>query len=74
MADAEFQKGDAVRLKSGGPRMTIADLTQVNGEPYLVCVWYDQHRREASRSYPASSMKLASIEALGDWLQSAPRR
>jgi uncharacterized protein YodC (DUF2158 family) len=58
MTDPEFQIGDAVRLKSGGPRMTIADLTDVDGEPQVVCVWYDQYHREARRSYPASSMKL----------------
>lgn len=66
MADTEFRIGDAVRLKSGGPRMTIAALTEVDGVRQVECVWHDQHRREARRFYPVSAMKPANIEALGD--------
>jgi uncharacterized protein YodC (DUF2158 family) len=57
MVDVEFQIGDAVRLKSGGPRMEVAGLTQTDGKPQLVCVWFDQKRREATRTYEAASMK-----------------
>jgi uncharacterized protein YodC (DUF2158 family) len=27
MAQSPFKKGDVVRLKSGGPKMTVADVT-----------------------------------------------
>ena len=66
MADAEFQIGDAVRPKSGGPRMTVAAVMEMDGVRQLECVWYDQHQREARRLYPESAMKPANIEALGD--------
>lgn len=66
MADTEFQIGAAVRPKAGGPRMMVAAVTEVDGVSQLECVWHDQHRREARRLYPASAMKPATIEALGD--------
>jgi len=45
---ADFKKGDVVRLRSGGPRMTIQDLgggdyttsTFVIDDP-VVCVWFE---------------------------------
>ena len=66
MADDEFRIGDAVRPKSGGPRMTVAAVMELDGVSQVECVWYDQYRREARRTYPASAMKPANIEALGD--------
>lgn len=34
----EFQNGDVVELKSGGPKMTIASVKQERA----VCVWFNQ--------------------------------
>lgn len=42
---ADFKKGDVVRLKSGGPRMTIEDIADFSdsGGPDdgVVCVWFE---------------------------------
>ena len=39
---AEFNKGDVVRLKSGGPSMTV-ELTQCKDDPgKLNCSWFDK--------------------------------
>jgi uncharacterized protein YodC (DUF2158 family) len=36
---AKFKKGDVVRLKSGGPKMTVQDQTAKVG--HLVCQWFE---------------------------------
>lgn len=39
---SDLQKGDVVRLKSGGPLMTIQGLGQYTGmEDGVYCVWFD---------------------------------
>lgn len=46
---AEFKKGDTVRLKSGGPLMTVADVGDfgpVGPADGVKCVWFDGKRRE----------------------------
>lgn len=35
--EVTFEIGDVVRLKSGGPRMTV---TQVRGDSAIECSWY----------------------------------
>jgi uncharacterized protein YodC (DUF2158 family) len=42
----DFQKGDVVRLKSGGPKMTVSDIKKEDSEDTspcleLECVYYD---------------------------------
>ena len=46
---AEFKKGDSVRLKSGGPLMTVADIGDfgpTGPSDGVKCVWFDGKRRE----------------------------
>lgn len=48
---ADFQPGEMVRLKSGGPRMTIDDIGDyspmgVGGEPHKAkCSWFDEKNK-----------------------------
>jgi uncharacterized protein YodC (DUF2158 family) len=43
MANRTFKIGDVVRLKSGGPSMTVDELTThgINGEPMVSVVWFE---------------------------------
>jgi len=43
---SEFQKGDVVELKSGGPAMTVSDVGNYSGmslgpEDGVKCVWFE---------------------------------
>jgi uncharacterized protein YodC (DUF2158 family) len=36
----EIKLGDAVQLKSGGPRMTVSEISQgPQGVPLALCIW-----------------------------------
>lgn len=46
---AELKKGDTVRLKSGGPLMTVSDVgnfTPLGPEDGVKCVWFEKTRKE----------------------------
>ena len=49
MAEA-IKKGDVVRLKSGGPKMTVTQIGPFgpDGAEEAKCVWFDGVRREDS--------------------------
>lgn len=40
----EFKSGDVVRLKSGGPAMTVSRelKSETTARPAVECVWYDE--------------------------------
>ena len=37
----EFKVGDVVRLKSGGPNLTIKKVGTAAGKPTVWCVWFE---------------------------------
>ena len=39
--DEQFKVGDVVRLKSGGPKMTITAIGDHLGEQKAWCSWFD---------------------------------
>ena len=43
----EFKPGDVVKLKSGGPRMTVddVDVYMSGGKPQAKCVWFEDKKR-----------------------------
>lgn len=55
-----FSKGDVVRMKSGGPRMTVAaiGISRINNEPYVECVWFETHE---NKHVPSSAKFSPSI-------------
>jgi uncharacterized protein YodC (DUF2158 family) len=61
---AEFKIGDTVRLKSGGPLMTIAgvgDSPQViNHSDYWLCTWFDKTHKSHSSSYHKDSLEAGT--------------
>ena len=50
---SDFQKGDVVILKSGGPLMTVAEVGNYAGdfgmgpEDGVQCVWFEKGKRDA---------------------------
>ena len=47
----DFQKGDVVQLKSGGPSMTVQDIGDFTGssgiQDGVLCVWFEGKKRES---------------------------
>jgi len=44
----EFQKGDVVQLKSGGPTMTVQDIGDFSSsgiQDGILCVWFDGRKK-----------------------------
>ena len=53
-----FKVGDTVRLKSGGPRMTVTDVGNRPKEGAVVwCAWFDDKRNEKTGFYPAAAVE-----------------
>lgn len=44
-----FSPGDVVRLKSGGPKMTVLKLED---ETALACKWFDRNGKVHTDSFP----------------------
>lgn len=51
---AEFAIGDAVQLKTGGPAMTVQDISLMTGE--YQCVWFNGNIKQQS-SFDGSILK-----------------
>lgn len=60
----EFKPGDVVRLKSGGPKMTINSIGKFNYEDYesASCDWFTQDKapwKAETGTYPLHSLEKA---------------
>lgn len=53
---SNFEIGDTVRLKSGGPLMTVHDIGDYSlsggPNPGLLCVWFDGSKRVEQVFHP----------------------
>jgi uncharacterized protein YodC (DUF2158 family) len=63
---AQFEVGDVVRLRSGGPKMTIQEVIQIGGN--IRCQWFVQGEVRHSVFHPRSLQKLAWDEERGEWV------
>lgn len=54
VTDNQFQPGDVVSLRSGGPRMTVA---MISG-PNAFCEWFTDDQHLQSRSFVVTSLKF----------------
>jgi len=48
---ASLQEGDTVRLKSGGPLMTIQALYKSDGQDWAEVVWFDDKKKQCTERY-----------------------
>lgn len=53
----QFSDGDVVRLKSGGPTMTVEQYDDIYQQ--VVCSWFAGDKHERARFSPASLVKVA---------------
>ena len=58
---SEFQKGEVVRLKSGGPNMTVENVGQrgMTGDPTVWCVWFDLERKRQRDTFTPEALERA---------------
>jgi len=53
-----FKVGDVVRLKSGGPNMTVTAVgPDEQGTPQVWVSWFDEKKQAANGYYPAAAVE-----------------
>jgi uncharacterized protein YodC (DUF2158 family) len=62
-AAAQLRIGDLVRVRSGGPLMTV---TSVQGDQ-VNCSWFDQNGQSESQNFPVFALKLPVDMPRTDW-------
>jgi uncharacterized protein YodC (DUF2158 family) len=48
---AEFNEGDVVQLKSGGPKMTIYKVEEWDGKMRAHCDWFEGTQKQSGSFY-----------------------
>ena len=69
----EIAVGDVVRLKSGGPTMTVAQIakTQFATELSVWCEWFDEKNKAQKGTFSLVAVEKASLQ---DDLPVPPKR
>jgi uncharacterized protein YodC (DUF2158 family) len=58
---AQFNIGDTVQLKSGGPPMTVTGYGKdEEGNPRVTCAWFDHEQNAKTGVFPVEAMQDAS--------------
>jgi uncharacterized protein YodC (DUF2158 family) len=65
-----FKVGDVVRLKSGGPKMTVAQVPQDLSKDRLKCVWFDD-KNDAGEAWFYAWMIIPHVPVGSDTLKTA---
>ena len=50
-----FKVGDTVRMRSGGPRMTVTAVGGDNDVPKVTCVWFDG-MKQMEATFPSAAV------------------
>ena len=66
-----FKVGETVKLKSGGPDMTVTRIGTSAGEPMVWCVWFEGSK-DVYALFPPETLKAASELAEPDKAPSEP--
>ena len=53
-----IQPGQVVRLKSGGPLMSVEDINNVNGVAKAWCQWFEDNKAQHG-TFPVTSLEPA---------------
>jgi uncharacterized protein YodC (DUF2158 family) len=68
MTTLTFEPGAIVRLKSGGPNMTVVrretDPTNISGLPIYLCEWFDNKKR-VTEYFASTSLVPADVSSSG---------
>jgi uncharacterized protein YodC (DUF2158 family) len=65
-----FKSGDVVRLKSGGPKMTVtnAGTAHMTGEAFVECAWFVGTKAETASFPPAALAAVQPSSPSGSWM------
>ena len=63
MSDNPFQVGDVVRLKSGGPLMTVQQATYADN---IVCTWFGESNKRMSEGFHLRTLQKIRPEGAND--------
>jgi uncharacterized protein YodC (DUF2158 family) len=63
MSGPKFEVGDVVRLKSGGPLMTVQQATYADN---IVCTWFGENNKRMSEGFHPRTLKMVGPEAIND--------
>lgn len=55
----QFNKGDVVRLRSGGPPMTVTSVGEAHMSSTMSvwCVWFDEKGEQKSGTFPIEAVE-----------------
>jgi uncharacterized protein YodC (DUF2158 family) len=59
---ADFQKGNVVKLKSGGPKMTVmnvGDWSPTGPVDGVLCTWFDEKNKHSEHVFDAATLDIA---------------
>ena len=75
---AKFKKGDVVKLKSGGPQMTVQNVgdfsMQGGGENGVYCVWFEKNGTKKQEGYFDEDVLMIHVLAIGGTVNMNHRR
>ena len=54
----DFQPGDLVKLKSGGPTMTVEKVGHVGNAVAVFCTWFEDNELKRASFAPAALKKF----------------
>lgn len=58
----DFAIGDTVRLKSGGPTMTVTELGEADDpNRYVFCTWFKSNNEVAGQHFPSQALQKADV-------------
>jgi uncharacterized protein YodC (DUF2158 family) len=54
----QFQAGDVVQLKSGGPKMTVESTEAIGGgKTFVDCIWFEGTTKVERHTFPEEALQ-----------------